>query len=282
MDQISGAPPLLKWSDSKKYTQLPYKPSATPELIPKRFKMPDVSKYNGTSDTEEHITAYLCPDVMRGPFSIEEEERETVIKTYQELGNRWSTIAARLPGRTDNEVKNFFHTHLKKHLGLKYDAPLKSTSRARDNKRVLKKTKGNERTNADKRSPGHVSSSDSSNSITFEANQMMDATMSLYQTDGACYNVVDQPNIEMEISPVILESNPETTSGINLGIATCQLCQFEYPHPCTISDTATVDFFDQFDHQIIWQQFLELVGVSDSILDEFFDSSFVAAMTKYM
>lgn len=27
---------------------------------------------------------------------------------------RWSVIAARLPGRTDNEIKNIWHTHLKK------------------------------------------------------------------------------------------------------------------------------------------------------------------------
>ena len=29
---------------------------------------------------------------------------------------RWSAIAARLPGRTDNEIKNVWHTHLKKRL----------------------------------------------------------------------------------------------------------------------------------------------------------------------
>lgn len=29
---------------------------------------------------------------------------------------RWSAIAARLPGRTDNEIKNFWHTHLKKRV----------------------------------------------------------------------------------------------------------------------------------------------------------------------
>lgn len=30
--------------------------------------------------------------------------------------SRWSAIATRLPGRTDNEIKNFWHTHLKKKL----------------------------------------------------------------------------------------------------------------------------------------------------------------------
>lgn len=29
---------------------------------------------------------------------------------------RWSAIASRLPGRTDNEIKNVWHTHLKKRL----------------------------------------------------------------------------------------------------------------------------------------------------------------------
>ncbi|PON55475.1 MYB transcription factor [Parasponia andersonii] len=59
-------------------------------------------------------TNYLRPDIKRGNFSKEEEE--TIIKLHQILGNRWSSIAAKLPGRTDNEVKNFWHTHLKKKL----------------------------------------------------------------------------------------------------------------------------------------------------------------------
>ncbi|XP_031282777.1 transcription factor MYB4-like isoform X2 [Pistacia vera] len=59
-------------------------------------------------------TNYLRPDIKRGNFSKEEEE--TIIKLHHVLGNRWSAIAGRLPGRTDNEIKNFWHTHLKKRL----------------------------------------------------------------------------------------------------------------------------------------------------------------------
>ncbi|XP_059069669.1 transcription factor MYB14-like [Cryptomeria japonica] len=63
---------------------------------------------------------YLRPDIKRGNFTSEEEE--TIIKLHQLLGNRWSAIASRLPGRTDNEIKNLWNIHLKKRVGLDPDS----------------------------------------------------------------------------------------------------------------------------------------------------------------
>ncbi|XP_022734240.1 transcription factor MYB106-like [Durio zibethinus] len=57
---------------------------------------------------------YLRPDIKRGKFSLQEEQ--TIIQLHALLGNRWSVMAAHLPKRTDNEIKNHWNTHLKKRL----------------------------------------------------------------------------------------------------------------------------------------------------------------------
>ncbi|KAE8681500.1 Protein ODORANT1 [Hibiscus syriacus] len=56
----------------------------------------------------------LRPDLKRG--LLNEDEERLVIDLHAHLDNRWSKIAARLPGRTDNEIKNHWNTHIKKKL----------------------------------------------------------------------------------------------------------------------------------------------------------------------
>ncbi|KAJ4953506.1 hypothetical protein NE237_030338 [Protea cynaroides] len=57
---------------------------------------------------------YLRPDIKHGGFT--EEEDDIICTLYNSIGSRWSVIASHLPGRTDNDVKNYWNTKLKKKL----------------------------------------------------------------------------------------------------------------------------------------------------------------------
>ncbi|KAJ8476673.1 hypothetical protein OPV22_020400 [Ensete ventricosum] len=57
---------------------------------------------------------YLRPSIKHGPIAPDEED--LILRLHRLLGNRWSLIAGRIPGRTDNEIKNYWNTHLSKKL----------------------------------------------------------------------------------------------------------------------------------------------------------------------
>ncbi|KAJ6913627.1 transcription factor RAX2 [Populus alba x Populus x berolinensis] len=57
---------------------------------------------------------YLRPNIKHGEFS--DDEDRIICSLYANIGSRWSVIAAQLPGRTDNDIKNYWNTKLKKKL----------------------------------------------------------------------------------------------------------------------------------------------------------------------
>ncbi|KAF5770162.1 putative transcription factor MYB-HB-like family [Helianthus annuus] len=57
---------------------------------------------------------YLRPNIKHGEFTADEDK--IICSLYASIGSRWSIIAAQLPGRTDNDIKNYWNTKLKKKL----------------------------------------------------------------------------------------------------------------------------------------------------------------------
>ncbi|XP_074290757.1 uncharacterized protein LOC141617458 [Silene latifolia] len=57
---------------------------------------------------------HLRPNLKKGPFSV--DEQRLIIHLHSKLGNKWARISQHLPGRTDNEIKNFWNTRVKRRL----------------------------------------------------------------------------------------------------------------------------------------------------------------------
>ncbi|KAL3499179.1 hypothetical protein ACH5RR_038272 [Cinchona calisaya] len=86
---------------------------------------------------------YLRPGIKRG--NITKDEEDLIIQLQSTLGNCWSTIAGKLPGRTDNEIKNHWNTHILKRLekeGIQPKESHKSLSK-KSNKKEPSKKKSN-------------------------------------------------------------------------------------------------------------------------------------------
>ncbi|XP_059284792.1 uncharacterized protein LOC132038085 [Lycium ferocissimum] len=61
---------------------MPFPPSAAPMKIPKRFRMPDIPKYSGTTDPNEHVTAYTC--AIKGNDLADDERESVLLKKFGE------------------------------------------------------------------------------------------------------------------------------------------------------------------------------------------------------
>ncbi|KAB1215514.1 Transcription factor MYB3 [Morella rubra] len=85
---------------------------------------------------------YLRPDIKRGNITTDEED--LIIRLHSLLGNRWSLIAGRLPGRTDNEIKNYWNSHISKRF--------KSTGSGRSSLKGLSKCDRDPNRNSRKKS----------------------------------------------------------------------------------------------------------------------------------
>ncbi|XP_070009000.1 uncharacterized protein [Nicotiana sylvestris] len=82
VDQTPGTPPVLKGVDSKKFVQRPFLEEAAPKPIPKKLRMPELPKYNETSDPNEHVTAYTC--AIKGNDIKDDEIEYVLLKKYGE------------------------------------------------------------------------------------------------------------------------------------------------------------------------------------------------------
>ncbi|XP_070003459.1 uncharacterized protein [Nicotiana sylvestris] len=87
IEQILGVPPVIKGVDVDKYSQQPWKPSAAPLPIPKKFKMSDISKYDGTTDPRDHVTTFTTGvkgnDLTKQEIESVEKRMEDIFKIKQ-------------------------------------------------------------------------------------------------------------------------------------------------------------------------------------------------------
>ncbi|XP_061341706.1 transcription factor MYB14-like [Gastrolobium bilobum] len=166
-------------------------------------------------------TNYLRPDIKRGNFTKEEED--SIINFHEMLGNRWSAIAARLPGRTDNEIKNVWHTHLKKRLPQNQQCNVSKQDKEEIMKLDLDATKSNQDAKQEQDPVNSPQCSSDVSSFTTSDNNENNCSITTSNTTNdhdmsIDINNVDSPENDLALdddfwSEVLSSDNSDDTSG---------------------------------------------------------------------
>ncbi|XP_071730649.1 uncharacterized protein [Rutidosis leptorrhynchoides] len=117
---------------------------------------------------------YLRPGIKRGNFTS--DENDIIFRLHSLHGNRWSLIATELPGRTDNEIKNYWNAHLRKVVENSENNHRKKSKSSKKMKRKLKQVDQETETESQQKSKkvkvldsSSATSTSSSNSFTMSS-----------------------------------------------------------------------------------------------------------------
>ncbi|XP_070049009.1 uncharacterized protein [Nicotiana tomentosiformis] len=116
IEKILGVPPVIKGVDIDKYSQQPWKPSATPLPIPKKFKMPDIPKYDRMTDPRDHVTAFTAG--VKGNDLTKQEIESVLVKKFGETLTKGAlTWYSLLPKNSIDSFAELADLFIKAHSG---------------------------------------------------------------------------------------------------------------------------------------------------------------------